>query len=311
MATIIANSVTIAYETHGEPTAPAVLLVMGLGTPLTSWPRNFVEGLAEQGYYVISFDNRDCGWSSKLDHLGTPNLGLSYLKHLVGWPLKSPYTLHDMAEDALGLLAALKIPHAHVIGASMGGMIAQIMAARAPRRVLSLTSIMSSSGKRSLPGPTRAARQALMRGPKNAKSREQVIAHMVKTFRVIGSPAYPTPEKQLVTMMEQALMRNPSRSGTARQMVAVAASGDRSELLKNIRCPALVIHGAADPLVPLACGVDTARTIPNAVLHVIEGMGHDLPPQLIERLLALIDVHLHGNMTEHAGRVGATQRGLI
>ncbi|MFM9433605.1 pimeloyl-ACP methyl ester carboxylesterase [Janthinobacterium sp. CG_23.3] len=311
MATIIANNVTIAYETQGDPSAPAVLLVMGLGTPLTSWPRDFVDGLAELGFYVICFDNRDCGWSSKLEHLGAPNLPLAYLKSRIGWPIKAPYTLHDMAEDALGLLAGLRIAKAHLIGASMGGMIAQIMAARAPRRVLSLTSIMSSSGRRGLPGPTRAARNALLRGPRNPKDRDAVIAHMAKTFRTIGSPAYPTSERQLLAMMEQALQRNPSASGTARQMVAVAASGDRSALLKTIRCPALVIHGAADPLVPLACGIDTAQSIPNAVLHVIEGMGHDLPPQLIERLLALIDVHLHGNMVARIGRVGATQRGLI
>lgn len=311
MAAIIANGVTIAYEGQGDPAAPAVLLVMGLGTPLTAWPEHFVEGLVEQGFYVLRFDNRDCGLSSKLDHLGVPNLPLSYLKHKLGWPLKSGYTLHDMADDALGLLSALNIGAAHVIGASMGGMIAQIMAARAPRRVLSLTSIMSSSGRRSLPGPTRAARQALLRRPKRSADRAQLIEHMVRTLRAIGSPAYPTPDRQLRQMMDVALRRNAGGAGTARQMMAIAASGDRVALLKTIACPTLVIHGAADPLVPLACGVDTAQTIPNAVLHVIEGMGHDLPPQLVERLLGLIDVHLHGKMAAYAGGAGATQRGLI
>ncbi|MDC8756817.1 alpha/beta fold hydrolase [Janthinobacterium fluminis] len=306
MATIIANNITIAYETHGDPAAPPVLMVMGLGTPLTSWPLDLVEGLAEQGFYVIRFDNRDCGLSSKFDHLGAPNLALAFLKHVLGWPLKTAYTLHDMAEDALALLAALNIRQAHVIGASMGGMIAQIMAARAPRRVLSLTSIMSTSGRRTLPGPTRAARKALLRGPRDPRDRAQLIAHMMKTFRVIASPAYPTSDRQLRSMVEVALQRNPSRAGMARQIVAVAAADDRSELLKSIRCPALVIHGAADPLIPVACGIDTAHAIPDATLHVIEGMGHDLPPQLIERLLALIDTHLHGKMVAHPGRVGAT-----
>ncbi|WP_317205175.1 alpha/beta hydrolase [Janthinobacterium sp.] len=310
MATILANNLTLAYETHGDPAAPPVLLVMGLGTPLTSWPPDLVEGLVEMGYYVIRFDNRDCGLSSSMDHLGTPNLPLAFVKHALGWPLKPPYTLHDMAEDALALLAALRLGPVHVVGASMGGMIAQIMAARAPLRVRSLTSIMSSSGRRSLPGPTRAARQALLRRPKKGSDRGQLISHMMQTFRAIASPCYPTPEKQLRRMMEISLQRNGNRAGAARQMVAVAAAADRSDLLATIRCPALVIHGAADPLVPVACGIDTARAIPNATLHVIEGMGHDLPPQLIERLLALIDVHLHGNMAAQAGRLGVTQAHL-
>jgi proline iminopeptidase len=158
---------------------------------------------------------------------------------------------------------------------------------------------MSSSGRRGLPGPTSAARAALMRGPGNASDRKEVIDHAVGVFRTIGSPSFPTPERQLRANIERALNRSvdPAAAGIARQMVAVVASGDRTPLLRKIACPALVIHGAADPLVPVACGVDTAEAIPGAKLHVIEGMGHDLPPQLIERLLALLDNHLRGNMT--------------
>ncbi|MET3130684.1 pimeloyl-ACP methyl ester carboxylesterase [Oxalobacteraceae bacterium GrIS 1.11] len=297
MATILANGISLAYETHGDPAAPPVLLVMGLGTTLTSWPGNFVDGLVEQGFYVIRFDNRDCGLSSSLDHLGRPNLPLSLLKHMLGWPMKSPYALDDMADDALALLHALKVGPAHVIGASMGGMIAQIAAARQPERVLSLTSIMSSSGRRGLPGPTRAARNALMLAPKKNASHEQVMAHMVGACRAIGSPAYPIPERQLREAIQVSLKRNTNRAGALRQMLAVVAAPERGALLGSIACPTLIIHGAADPLVPVACGIDTAKSIPHATLHVIEGMGHDMPPQLIERLLALIDMHLHVNMS--------------
>ncbi|HAT31068.1 MAG TPA: alpha/beta hydrolase [Janthinobacterium sp.] len=310
MAGILANGIHLAYETHGDPAAPPVLLIMGMGTPLTAWPDDFVGGLVEQGFYVIAFDNRDCGLSSGFDHLGAPNLSLSFLKHLLGWPLKSAYTLNDMADDALALLTGLGIGAAHVIGASMGGMIGQILAARYPARVLSLTSIMSSSGRPSLPGPSRAARLALMRGPKNPADQAQVEARMFQVLRVIGSPAYPTPEAQLRKLIRGTFERSRGggRAGAMRQMVAVAASGDRSALLASITCPVLVIHGAADPLLPLACGVDTAAAIAHASLHVIEGMGHDFPPQLNERLLALIDMHLHGKMGMRCAPLGSGGR---
>lgn len=296
MATAKANGITITYETSGNPQDTPVLLIMGLGMQLIAWPQDLIDGLVEQGYYVIRYDNRDIGLSSKFDHFKKPNLVLAYLKSLVGWRQSPAYTLHDMANDAAGLLDALGIAKAHVVGASMGGMIAQIFAARFAARTLSLTSIMSSSGRRGLPGPSSAARAALMRSPGNSSDRQQVVDHAVGVFRTIGSPSFPTPERQLRANIERALNRNVNPAGVARQMVAVVASGDRTPLLRKISCPTLVIHGAADPLVPVACGVDTAEAIPGAKLHVIEGMGHDLPPQLIERLLALLDNHLRGNM---------------
>ena len=299
MATVASNGITIAYETSGDPHGMPVLLIMGLGMQLTSWPDEFVDGLVEQGCYVIRFDNRDSGLSSKFDQFKRPNLPLAYLKSLVGWPLASPYKLADMADDARGLLDALGLQKVHVIGVSMGGMIGQIFAARHAERTLSLTSIMSSSGRRGLPGPTRAARNALLGRPADPSNPEQVVAHMLSVLRTIGSPAYPTPERQLRANIERAMARSVSPAGVARQMVAIAASGDRTPLLEKIRCPALVIHGAADPLVPLACGEATAQAIAGAELHVIEGMGHDLPPQLNERLLALIDGHLRGKMAAH------------
>jgi len=296
MASVQANGITIAYEAEGNPQDPAVLLVMGLGMQLISWPQDFVDGLVEQGFYVVRFDNRDAGLSSKFAHRKKPNLVWAYVKSLLNWPQSPAYTLDDMADDACGLLDALGIAKAHIIGVSMGGMIGQVFAARFGSRTLSLTSIMSSSGRRGLPGPTPAARNAIMRGPANPRDRRQMVDHAVNTFRIIGSPAFPTPEKILRTNVERALARSVNAAGIARQMVAIVASGDRTALLRKISCPVLVIHGAADPLVPLACGEDTAAAVPGAVLHVIEGMGHDLPPQLIERLLSLIDTHLHGNM---------------
>ncbi len=296
MAIALANGISIAYETGGNPQDPPVLLIMGLGMQLTAWPQDLVDGLVELGYYVIRFDNRDAGLSSKFKHLKKPSMMLAYLKSLLHWPQKPAYTLHDMADDTRGLLDALGVARAHVVGLSMGGMIGQIFAARFAGRTLSLTSIMSSSGRRGLPGPTPAARNMLMHGPADPRDRRQVVEHAVATFRTIGSPAFPTPEKVLRANVEHALARSSNPAGVARQMIAIIASGDRTPLLKKIACPAMVIHGAADPLVPLACGEDTARAIPGAVLHVIEGMGHDLPPQLIERLLALIDTQLRGNM---------------
>jgi proline iminopeptidase len=297
LATAQANGITIAYETSGDPLDPPVLLIMGLGMQLIAWPQVLVDGLVEQGYYVIRFDNRDIGLSSKLHQYKKPNLLLAYLKSLVGWKQSAAYTLNDMADDALGLLDALGIARAHIVGMSMGGMIAQIFAARFAGRTLSLTSIMSSSGRRGLPGPAPAARKALMRPPADPANRQEVVERSLAIFRLIGSPSFPTPERMLRAAIERALDRSVNPDGIARQMVAIAASGDRTPLLREIRCPTLVIHGAADLLVPVACGVDTARSITGARLQVIEGMGHDLPLQLIERLLALLDQHLRGNMT--------------
>ncbi|MDQ1833834.1 alpha/beta fold hydrolase [Massilia scottii] len=297
MPILTANGIRIAYETAGDPKDTPLLLIMGLGMQLTAWPDDFVDGLVELGFYVIRFDNRDSGLSTKFDHAGTPSLPLAWLKKLVRWPLRSAYTLADMADDALGVLSALGVARAHVAGASMGGMIAQILAARHPERVISLTSIMSDSGRRGLPGPTKEARAVLMRPARNARDLDSLVTHMVHTMRVIGSPAYPTPERLLRERIARSIKRNVCPGGVARQLVAIAATGDRSELLKSIRVRTLVIHGAADPLVPLAGGQDTARLVPGARLEVIEGMGHDLPPQLIERLIALIDAHAHGKMS--------------
>jgi pimeloyl-ACP methyl ester carboxylesterase len=296
MPTLNSNAIRIAFDAAGDPKAVPLLLIHGLGMQLTAWPDEFVDGLVDLGFYVIRFDNRDCGLSTKFSQAGTPHLGLAWLKSKVGWPLKSAYRLDDMAEDALGVLSALGVARAHVVGVSMGGMIGQILAARHPARVLSLTSIMSSSGRRGLPGPVPALRQALLRHLGKAEDSESAVDQVVGLLQAIGSPSYPTPEKQLRRRVTRSLRRSTCPAGAMRQWIAVVASGDRSALLETIVVPTLVIHGAADPLVPLACGLDTAERVPGARLEVIEGMGHDLPAQLAERLLALIDAHTHGKM---------------
>jgi pimeloyl-ACP methyl ester carboxylesterase len=297
MPTLTANGIRLAFDTAGDPKGVPLLLIHGIGMQLTAWPDEYVDGLAELGFYVIRFDNRDCGLSTKFEQAGTPSLRMASLKSRIGWPLRVPYTLDDMAEDALGILSALGVARAHVVGVSMGGMIAQLLAARHPGRVLSLTSIMSSSGRRGLPGPGSEVRKALQRALARPADFDSAVEQAVAALRAIGSPSYPTSEKLLRRRVARALRRNCCPGGATRQWLAVAASGDRSMLLQMITAPTLVIHGGADPLMPLACGIDTAAHVPGARLEVIEGMGHDLPVQLAERILALIDEHAHGKMT--------------
>ncbi|MFC4932898.1 alpha/beta fold hydrolase [Massilia sp. GCM10023247] len=297
MPTLSANGIRIAFDTAGDAKSTPLLLLHGLGMQLTAWPDAFVDGLVELGFYVIRFDHRDCGLSTKFDRAGTPRPGWSWFKSLLRLPLRPAYRLDDMASDALGVLSALGIAKAHLVGVAMGGMVAQILAARHPQRVLSLTSIMSSSGRRGLPGPTAAARAALARRPANPNEVESIVDATVALWQAIGSPAYPTPEKQLRRRAARALRRCYCPAGEARQTRAVAAAPDRSALLQSISVPTLVIHGACDPLVPPACGADTAAQVPGARFELIEGMGHDLPAQLNERLLTLIDFHARGKMT--------------
>jgi proline iminopeptidase len=297
MPTLTANGIRLAFDTTGDPKGVPLLLIHDIGMQYTAWPDEYVEGLADLGFYVVRFDNRDCGLSTKFEHAGTPSLKLAWLKSRVGWPLAVPYTLDDMADDALGVLSALGVARAHVVGVSMGAMIGQLLAARHPARVQSLTMVMASSGRRGLPKPSGALRKLLLRALVKPDDFDSAIEQTVAVLKAIGSPSYPTSEKILRRKVARMLRRNCCPGGTARQCLAVAAAGDRTELIKGITAPTLVIHGAADPVLPLACGVDAAQLIPGARLEVIEGMGHDLPVQLAERILALIDEHAHGKMT--------------
>ena len=271
---------------------PAVLLVMGLGMQLIAWPDFFVQPLVYAGYRVIRLDNRDSGLSTSFDHLGKPNMPWTMMKYHMGVRLHPPYTLSDMAQDALGVLDALSIARAHVVGVSMGGMIAQRIALLAPERVTSLTSIMSTSGAKGLPGPTAPALKAMMGRPRD-KSEEAVVEYGLHLMRAIGSPAYPTPESELLASIRQAYRRSLRPHGTLRQTVAVMADSDRADLLSGIRCPTLVLHGRADPLVPFTCGEDTAQRIPGALLLGIDGMGHDLPPEPVRQMHAPLIPHLY------------------
>jgi pimeloyl-ACP methyl ester carboxylesterase len=288
---IEANGIKLAYDIQGDPKGEPILLIAGLGLQLISWPEAFCKGLTDEGFRVIRFDNRDSGLSSKMDHFGKPNLQMAFFKSLFHMPLFSGYTLYDMAKDAVCLLDGLGIEKAHVVGASMGGMIAQIIAGRHPERVLTLTSIMSTSGRPGLPGPTMAASHAMFSRPKNPRDINSVIEHNMELFRVLGGSRYPVPEAELRRRVTESVRRKVSVSGTARQMMAVASSGDQMALLRTIKVPTLVIHGTDDPLVPLACGRDVAHFVRGANLQVIEGMGHDFPPALDALLSGMIGAH--------------------
>ena len=283
---ISANGIALEVEDHGSPSGEPLVLIMGLGMQLVAWHPAFVAMLVARGFRVIRFDNRDIGLSQRFDHLGVPNLALDSIRHAVGMKISAPYTVADMADDTAGLLAALGIPAAHICGASMGGMIAQQLAVRHPQRVKSLTLIMTSSGSRRLPGPTLKVRSALISRPADPNNVQSVIEHSVKLYRLIGSPGYPAPEAYLQERLGQSVRRSYRPAGTARQMVAIAADGNRSKLLARITVPTQIIHGQADPLVPVAAGRDLAAKIAGAELDLIAGMGHDLPTEMWPRFVS-------------------------
>ena len=275
----------IAYERFGDPCDPALLLVMGLGMQMLAWDEEFCELLVGEGFHVIRFDNRDVGLSSKI---GGKRVNLT--AGLLGMTGSAAYTLDDMAADTTGLLDQLGIERAHLVGASMGAMISQQIAATQPDRVLSLTSIMAGSGRRSLGTiPRPEVLRLLLRSPSG--TRDAFIDETVEMFGLIGSPGYPGDEDRLRERIARSYDRSFHPEGTARQLMAILASGNRRGALKRITAPTLVIHGADDRLVPAAAGRDVAATIPGARLELIEGMGHDLPPELWPRFVAMIAEH--------------------
>jgi len=286
MPSAAANGIDIAYEEFGDRGATPVLLVMGLGAQMLLWHEDFCAALARRGYRVIRFDNRDVGESSWLDHLGMPDVLAVLAAVTAGQAVDVPYLLRDMAADAAGLLAALDIERAHVVGASMGGMIAQALAIGHPGRVRSLTSIMSSTGNPDLPPPRPDALGVLLTPP--PPDREGAIERGVTVFRTIGSPGFPFDEAEVRSLAARCYDRGFNPAGVARQLVAILASGSRVAALRTVRLPTLVVHGVEDPLVPLAAGQDTANAIPGAELLAIEGMGHDLPRPVWPRLVDAI-----------------------
>jgi pimeloyl-ACP methyl ester carboxylesterase len=293
---IEANGIAIEIEQHGSPEHPAVLLTMGLGMQLVAWPPTVIEPLVNAGYRVITFDNRDIGLSQHFDHMGTPNLVWAALKKKLGLKIQALYSLQDMARDALGVLDALKIEKAHIVGASMGGMISQHIAAKFPERVLSLTSIMSSSGAPGLPDAKPAVIRALLSRPKSRRV-EDIVAHYVKLFGVIGSPAFPVEPQLLRDRIRLGLERSYHPEGTMRQMLAIAADSQRHLALARIQARTLVLHGLSDVLVPPAHGRDTAHRIPGSRFIGIEGMGHDFAPGAVAQWIGHLITHLQH---EHA-----------
>lgn len=293
------NGLTLEYETFGHPADPALLLIMGLGCQLIQWPVSLCEQLADCGHFVIRYDHRDIGLSTRLDHLKLPNIPWALIRHRLGLRPHIPYHLHDLATDALGLLDHLNIQQAHLVGVSMGGMIAQLIAIHVPQRALSLTSIMSTTGNSTLPSATVEARKALaapLKKPAKSDIDDQIeqntlIEQSMKGWKAISSPAFPLDDQSLRARCEAVIRRGHHPPGIARHLLACLCAPDRREQLQQLSLPALVIHGSADPLIPLACGEDTAANIPGCELYTIDGMGHDLPdavlPQLVHKISAL------------------------
>jgi pimeloyl-ACP methyl ester carboxylesterase len=278
-----ANGLEVCYQEMGDPAGEPLLLVMGLATQLLGWDERFCALLAERGFRVVRFDNRDIGRSTKLDWAGPPSM----IDTMSGRRASAAYLLRDMAADAFALMDHLGWDSAHIAGASMGGMIVQTMAIERPERVRSLVSIMSTTGQRWTGMPTVKAFGVLF--AKRPSDREAFIQRGLNTFRVIGSPGYEFDEQHVREISSRSYDRGHSAAGVARQLHAITASGDRTSALERLELPATVIHGNRDPLVRPSGGRATARAIPGARLKIIDGMGHDLPRELYPVLAEEID----------------------
>jgi pimeloyl-ACP methyl ester carboxylesterase len=283
----VGRGIELAYERFGDASDPPLLLVMGLATQMLGWPDEFCAQLAGRQLFVVRFDNRDIGLSTHLHHAPPPDVPAA----LMGATSSAAYTLADMARDTVGLLDRLGVESAHVVGASMGGMIAQTLAIEHPERVRTLTSIMSTTGDPRVGGASDEALGALLAPP--ARDRAEAIERTVAAYRVIGSPGYELDESALRERAGLSFDRGYDPAGVGRQLVAILASGDRTERLRRLRLPALVIHGSDDPLVRPSGGRATAAAIPGAELVELDGMGHDLPralwPKIIDRIVGMVE----------------------
>lgn len=288
MGKVQANGISIAYESLGPTNRETVLLIMGTGGQLTQWPPELLTELVKRGYRVVCYDNRDVGLSTHLDAAGLPDWMAIGAALKAGKPAPLAYTLDDMANDTVGLLDALGIRKAHLVGVSMGGMIAQIVAAKFPERTRSLTSIMAGSGNPALPLPAKPDVVAKMPPPVPNGDTEAIIAREIKVWQVIGSPGYPTDERLLRKRVTDAVKRSYYPAGMERQGVAAVFAGDRRSSLKSIKSPTVVVHGSEDPIVPIEGGREVAANIPGAELRVIPGMGHDIPDALVPVVLEAI-----------------------
>jgi pimeloyl-ACP methyl ester carboxylesterase len=289
------NGVWLEYEVHparhggdesGEPRA-SILLIMGLGLQLISWPQSLINGLTQAGFQVITFDNRDVGLSTIFDHEGVPNLLWQSLKQKMGLHVKPLYSLEDMAMDAEAVLDACGIDQAHVLGMSMGGMIAQRLAIHSPHRLRSMVSLMSSSGAKDLPGPQTELLERMFASPQE-QTLDAYVTQALGVFDALASPDFRDDINSMRERVVKAIERSYHPGGVIRQMSAVMADSARAPLLHTIKTPTLVIHGLADPLVPIACGIDTAKRIPGAQWMEIKNMAHDLPQCLVPLVQAIL-----------------------
>lgn len=290
---IFANNLRLEVEDTGERDRPAVMLIAGMSMQLIVWPDELVHQIHQAGYRVIRFDNRDMGLSQSMDDLQTPHLLWFMLQQKLGMKPKAPYSVQDMSLDALAVLDHLKIQQAHLVGVSMGGMIAQRMTLSAPERVLSMTCIMSSSGAKGLPGPSSEIRQILMTPPSGGAAAAR--QHGIRFVKALAGPGFEHPPGSQEQLVDDSFKRSHRPMGGYRQMLAVMADRERAALLPRISSPTLVIHGKSDPLLPMACGEDIARRVANAKMHAIDGWGHDFPPAavtlVLNRLLPFLNAH--------------------
>lgn len=277
--TVKVGDIEINYDTFGDPSSQPMLLIMGLGAQMIRWDEVFCKAIAAQGRYVIRFDNRDIGLSTKFDQAGVPDI----MALVQGQPVETPYKLKDMADDAVGLLDALGIEAADVVGVSMGGMIAQSLAIHYPERVRTLTSIMSSTGNPNLPQPKPEAMNVLLAPP--VSNRDDYITNQLNGAKVLHGPTYPLDEEYVRNYAGRQYDRCYNPQGQSRQLAAVLSSERRDESLANVKIPTLVMHGDKDPLVPVEAGKDTAKSIPGAKLVIIEGMGHSFPTEQVPKIL--------------------------
>ncbi len=289
MPNVEANGIRIEYDTFGDPKGRPLLMIMGLGSQMVAWEEAFCEQLAAAGHYVIRFDNRDVGLSTKFESAGAPDVTQVMAAVAAGQSVETPYSVDDMADDVAGLLDALRIERAHVCGASMGGMIAQTVAIRHPGRLHSMTSIMSTTGSPEVPPAKPDAMAVLLEPP--VFEREAHIEAGVRTWKIIGSPGFPFDEARIRGRLARSFDRCHHPAGGTRQLAAVIAHGNRKPALGSVATPTLVIHGVDDPLVPVEGGHDTAGAIPGAELLLIEGMGHDLPREVWDRIVSAISGH--------------------
>ncbi|MES2885504.1 MAG: alpha/beta fold hydrolase [Pseudomonadota bacterium] len=285
-----ANGISLEAETFGDASHPAIVLIMGLGCQLVVWPVALCEALAAAGFYVVRFDNRDIGLSEKIRGERDPQFFKNILRNKLGLKVRSPYTLADMAKDTVGLMDALGIVRAHIVGLSMGGMIAQTLALDHAARVISLTSIMSSSNNPRLPQASFKVQQRLVRRPKS-RERDDLIAHGAETWIVLASPHAIPSEAERRALATLSVDRSIHPRGYIHQLLAILASGSRHKRLPEIKRPTLIIHGEDDPLVPVAAAHEQAKLIPGAKLEVLKHMGHDLPAPLLPRIATLISQH--------------------